>query len=338
MMNEILTGLQAWKVTDFKDESEWMSVFSEDEIREINAIAQEPEVPFPELLQMTKDDFHLPRISAKFNDIREHLEGGRGFAVLRGVPVQNYSLAQARMVFWALSVHMGTPQPQDKAGSLLHDVTNTGQKVAAAGEVRGFQTDDELTFHNDGGDAFMLLCLRTAEHGGVSKLVSVATIFNEILRTRPDLIDVLQQPFHFDTREQHPLGFKIQSIPVMNVHDAKVSALYKRRYINTAQRFDDVPRLTEEQVQALDLFESICRDPQVQLSFSMQPGDIQVGNNYGILHSRTKYQDYADPAPKRHLLRTWLTLPNGRLLPQVFEETREFRISYLSRQQSAHAE
>ena len=336
-MNEILTGLQAWKAADFKQESDWLSVFSNHELGEIDAISRGSEVPLAELLQMGKDDFSMPRVAEKFNVIREQLEGGRGFSVLRGVPVQHYSLPQARKVFWALSVHMGTPQRQDKAGSLLHDVTNTGKQVAKADEIRGFQTDDELSFHNDGGDAFMLLCLRTAEHGGVSKLVSVATIFNQILRTRPDLIDVLQRPFHFDTREQHPLGLRVQSIPIMNVHDGKVSALYKRRYIETAQRFDDVPRLSKEQIEAMDLFEKLCHDPDLQLSFSMQAGDIQVGNNYGILHSRTKYQDFPEPAPKRHLLRTWLTLPNGRVLPRVFENTREFRTSYLVRQESMRA-
>ncbi len=336
-MNKIFTGLQAWKSKDFQDESDWMSRFTADEISEMDRVAKGSSLPVEELLKKGRDDFAMPRIAAKFEEIREQLEGGRGFAVLRGVPVERYSLPQARQVFWALSVHMGTPQPQDKAGRLLHDVTNTGQKVASAAEVRGFQTDDELTFHNDGGDAFMLLCLRTAQSGGVSKLVSVSTIFNEILKTRPDLIDVLQQPFHFDTREQHPLGIKIQSIPVMNVHNGKVSALYKRRYIETAQRFDDVPKLSAAQIEALELFESLCRDPDVQLSFSMQPGDVQVGNNYGILHSRTKYQDYADPTLKRHLLRTWLTLPNGRQLPDVFQNAREFRYSYLDRQSRSSA-
>lgn len=330
-MSEIFTGLQAWKSTDFRDESDWVTRFTEGEISEMDRIASGSNIPIEELLDYGCDDFPMPQITEKFEDIRSQLEGGRGFAVLRGVPVERYSLSQARQVFWALSVHMGTPQPQDKVGRLLHDVTNTGQKVAANGEVRGFQTDDELTFHNDGGDAFMLLCLRTAQSGGVSKLVSVASIFNEIQKTRPDLIDVLQQPFHFDTREQHPLGLKIQSIPIMNVHDGKVSALYKRRYIETAQRFDEVPKLSSQQIEALELFESLCRDPEVQLSFSMQPGDVQVGNNYGILHSRTKYQDHVDPDLKRHLLRTWLTLPNGRALPEVFQNAREFRFSYLDR-------
>src|SRR5699024_3277722 len=97
-----------------------------------------------------------------------------------------------------------------------------------------------------------------------------------------------------------------------------LNVLYKRRYIELAQRFDDVPRLTEPQREALDLFDQLCSDPEFQLSFSMQPGDVQIGNNYSILHSRTRYTDHDDPAERRHLFRVWLTLANSRPLPEIF--------------------
>jgi hypothetical protein len=177
----------------------------------------------------------------------------------------------------------------------------------------------------------MLLCLKTAKSGGVSKLVSVAQVYNEVLKRRPELVEVLQQPFHFDTREQHPTGLKVQTSPILNFFDGRLSALYKRRYLLAAQRFPEVPRLTEAQQQAVQLVEEICNDPAIQLSFYMQPGDVQMANNYSVLHARSKYEDYDEPEQRRHLLRAWLTLPNGRPLPPAFEFTREFRTSYLSR-------
>jgi hypothetical protein len=36
------------------------------------------------------------------------------------------------------------------------------------------------------------------------------------------------------------------------------------------------------------------------------PGDIQLCNNYTILHSRTSFVDGPAPHQKRHLLRLWL--------------------------------
>ena len=36
-------------------------------------------------------------------------------------------------------------------------------------------------------------------------------------------------------------------------------------------------------------------------------GDIQWLKNAAILHSRTEFEDHAEPERKRHLLRLWLT-------------------------------
>ena len=70
--------------------------------------------------------------------------------------------------------------------------------------------------------------------------------------------------------------------------------------------------LSEQQIEALDLFEAICNEPKIQLSFYMEPGDIQIANNFSVLHARTKYEDFQEPDQKRHLFRIWLTLKNGR--------------------------
>lgn len=88
----------------------------------------------------------------------------------------------------------------------------------------------------------------------------------------------------------------------------------------------------------MQLVEALCNDPAIQLSFYMEPGDVQIANNYSVLHARTKYEDHDDPAERRHLLRAWLTLPNGRSLPPAFEYTREFRTSYLSRHPATTAQ
>src|SRR5690606_24294105 len=130
------------------------------------------------------------------------------------------------------------------------------------------------------------------------------------------------------TRGQHRGGLRVQTVPILNFFEGRLSALYKRRYLRLAQELPGVPRWTQPQAEAIELVEEICNDPQIQLSFSMEPGDIQVGNNYSILHARTKYQDHDEPERRRHLLRAWVTLPNGRPLPPVFGQTREFGTSY----------
>lgn len=327
-----LSGPATWKGAELKAGTEWLLYFTEPELQEIDATVKSLSDKYDNALDITPKDLNMPLVGRKLAAVREELENGRGFQVLRGLPVAKYSLAQNERLIWALSLLLGEPEEQDKQGNLIHSVYDKGKNLAENSAARGYETDQELTFHNDGGDAFMLLCLKTAVSGGVSKLMSVNQLFNEILRREPQLAKTLQQPFHFDTREQHPDGRKIESVPIFNFYDGKLSALYKRAYIDMAQRFPDVPRLSEEQIAALNLFDEICNEPDMQMSFSMEPGDIQVGNNYSVLHSRTKYLDHENPEDKRRLFRTWLTLPNGRALPPVFADTREFVHSYRRRQ------
>ena len=37
-------------------------------------------------------------------------------------------------------------------------------------------------------------------------------------------------------------------------------------------------------------------------------------NNHIVMHARTEFEDYPEPERRRHLLRTWLAVPNSRPL------------------------
>ena len=119
-----------------------------------------------------------------------------------------------------------------------------------------------------------------------------------------------------------------QTVPIFNFHDGRLSVLYKREYIELAQRFDGVPRLSEAQVEALDLLDAVC--DELAFEFSAAPGDVLVCSNYDVLHARSAYRDDAPGAP-RHMMRIWLSHPHGRPLPEVFATTREFVHSYRRR-------
>ncbi|HEY4372433.1 MAG TPA: TauD/TfdA family dioxygenase [Burkholderiales bacterium] len=326
-----ITTIDAWSGASLRGTQSWITHLSSAEIADIDHALSHAKTLNRDLFTLTRDDFPMPLMANRFAATRGELEGGRGFTLLRGLPIARYSVEEARLLFWGLSLHLGEPQEQDGAGNRMHNVTNTGMRVEKTNNVRSFQTDDELTFHCDGGDAFMLLCMKTAKSGGISKLVSAAHLYNEILRRRPDLIDVLQQPFHFDTRGQHLSGTRFQSVPIFNVFQGRLSMLYKRRYLRTAQEYPEVPKFTRGQQEAIDLIETLTNDPDVQLTFYMEPGDLQLANNYAVLHARSKYEDFDEPERRRHLLRAWVTLPNGRALPPAFAATREFGTSYARR-------
>ncbi len=326
-----MVGPQVWDRDTFQDSAAWVWPLAAAEVAELLEATRRARAAGLQPTVFGKDDFPTPLLDARLAAVRTELEEGKGFVVLRGLPVADLALDDARVLFWGLSLTLGHPEAQDGAGHRLHSVTNTGLKVDPSNSVRSYQTDDELTFHNDGGDAFMLLCLRTAKSGGVSRLISAATIYNQVLRQRPDLLPLLFEPWDFDTRGQHPMGLEIQPIPILNFFAGKLSVLYKRRYLLLAQGKPTVRRWSPAQAEAIELIESICREPANRLEVSMQAGDIQIGNNYAVLHARTSYQDHDSPDQRRHLLRGWMTLPNGRPLPPVFALSREFGPSYQRR-------
>ena len=66
------------------------------------------------------------------------------------------------------------------------------------------------------------------------------------------------------------------------------------------------------------MIDSICKREEFQLTMMFEPGDIQFLNNFVTLHTRTEFEDYADPMMKRHLLRLWFSPKNNRELSPGF--------------------
>jgi hypothetical protein len=318
---------------------EWIVRLRDDDLVQIDAALEAVTQSGLDLLAVRPTDFPLGSLADRMVSIRNDLEGGRGFALIRALPVDRYKQDDIERIFWGMGVHVGTPEPQDKAGNLLHHVRDTGNSIHRDANLRAYQTNMKIPFHNDGSDAFMLLCRCPAKSGGRSVMVSASSLYNEILRRRPDLVEALCEPFHFDARGQQPEGMpRCQVLPVFNIHEGRLNVMYKRDYIDLAQRFEESPRLSNKQIEALDLLDEIANDEEFRLEFDMEPGDTLVGNNYEILHSRTSFQDFHDLKRRRHMLRLWLTLPKGRPLPPIFETTREFRHSYARRKRTGNAD
>jgi hypothetical protein len=325
------SSIGGWKVSDLKRNKNWVFELTEHDQNELTTATDLAVKSGKELFDIKLADFPLHNLKKKIELAKSQLEVGFGFVLFRNLPVSYYNDDSIKVMFWGFGQYFGFPEPQDKAGSLLHVVTDTGASVQNSDNIRGFQTNQELQFHTDGGDAFGLLCVRAAKKGGLSKLVSSVAIFDQIERIRPDLAIELQKKFHFDTRTQNPNESKYQSVPIFIKHDGLVSALYKRQYIETAQRFSEIPRLTSKQKEALDLVDTLCNSDEFCFDIKLKPGDMEIANNATTFHSRENYQDYEDVNKRRCMLRLWLSLYDGRPLPDEFKNTREWEPTFKRR-------
>ncbi|HEY0761179.1 MAG TPA: TauD/TfdA family dioxygenase [Pyrinomonadaceae bacterium] len=299
------------------DETDWMEEISADQIGEVEAAVRELERSGVEIEKLKTA---LPMLAPTLREWLDEVLNGRGFVLIRRLPVERWTRKQAAIAFLIIGAHLGNLRMQNAAGHLLGHVRDLG-KSSDDPNTRIYQTRERQTFHTDSCDVVGLLCLQTAKSGGLSSLVSSTTIFNEMRRRRPDLLKLLLEPIETDRRGEVPEGGRPYfNIPVFNYHDGLVSAIYQRQYIESARRFPGVAPLTPSYIEALNLFDELANDPKLNLMMELQPGDIQLVHNHTILHDRTAFEDYPEPERKRHLLRLWLAPPSARPLPEVYAE------------------
>ncbi len=313
----LVEGRSAWIGAELARHPEtWTYQLSATEIAELEAAAAA--VRGRDLAGLGRDDFALPTLGPVLENMREEVLHGRGFVLIRGLPVEGKPIEDSAAAYWAIGTRFGNPRSQNAMGHLLGHVRDLGLATADP-NVRTYQTTERQHFHTDSCDIVGLLCLKTARQGGLSSIVSSMAMYNKMARTRPDLAARLFLPFPTDRRGEVPVGEKPYfDIPVYNDFAGHLSAIYSGTYIRSGQRFPDARRLTAEDIEALDLFDDLANDKGLRLDMELRPGDMQFLHNHTCLHDRTAFIDWPEPERKRHLLRLWLAAPGARPLPEVF--------------------
>ena len=318
-----IAGPSAWVGADMKHrEAEWAYRLSPAEIAEIDAAVRTVQARGLDLAAITRADFPLPTLGPVLDRLRGDVLDGRGFVLLRGLPVEDRPIEENATAYWGLGAYFGSARSQNGKGHLLGHVYDLGKGLSETNPtIRSYATAERQRFHIDRADLVALLCLRRAKSGGASAIVSSMTLHNVMAERRPDLLERLYQPFPTDRRGEVPEGKgPFYEAPVFNPHDGYVSVLYSRLHIGSSQRFPEARRLTPEDMEALEMFGDLAGDPELRLDMNFMPGDIQILHNHTILHARSGYEDWPEVERKRHLLRLWLCPPDARPLPPVFAE------------------
>ncbi len=315
------TNAAAWYGPDMAARTDWLMQLSAADVAEIEAASAALVAKNADIATIVARDFPLPTLGPKLKRrAKDEVLDGRGFLLIRGLPVERWNLQESATAYFGLGSHLGSARSQNAKGHVLGHVQDLGLS-AADPNVRIYQTNARQTFHTDSCDVVALLCLKTAQSGGLSALVSSTTIFNEMRRQRPDLLALLFAPIATDRRGENDAGDKpFFEIPVFTWHRGFLNAIYQRQYIDSAQRFPEAPRLTAAHGEALDLFDRLAEDPKLNMLMEFRPGDVQLVHNHTLLHDRTGFVDWPEPERRRHLLRLWLAADDARPLPDVFAE------------------
>ena len=317
----LIEGPSAWLGRDLRSrEDEWIYRLSPNEIAEIEAATAAARACGLDIAEIRPADFPLPNLGTKLDRLREEVLNGRGFVLLRGLPVDDRPIAGSAAAYCGIGSYFGNPRSQNAMGHLLGHVRDLGLATSDP-NVRTYQTTERQHFHTDSCDIVGLLCLKTARSGGLSSIVSSMAIYNEMATRRPDLVRRLFQSFPTDRRGEVPEGKKpFFEMPVYNDYAGYLSAIYSGTYIRSAQRFPEARQLSAEDLEALEMLDTLANDSDLRLDMELRPGDMQFLHNHTVLHDRTAFLDWPEPERKRHLLRLWLAAPGARPLPPVFAE------------------
>jgi len=283
-----------WKRRDFPDESSWS--FNLSAADQVALVAYAHGGDSEDLAD------HFKAAAQRWGAILTH---GPGFVRLRRFPTDVLNHEQIERAYLGLGHLLGEPVGQDRHANVITHICDERQPPAPG--VRKYRTNLRQDFHSDGSDVVGLLCLHPAKIGGESKIVSAHAVYNSVLRRAPHLLDVMYQPMPWDRNDEQSAGeppfFELQ--PITDI-DGAPRLFFIAWYIRDSQRHPAAPRLTSDQLAALDLVESIANDPEFHIEMRFDPGDIQLLNNTTVLHAREAYVDDDDPANRRHLLRLWL--------------------------------
>ena len=316
---EPVAGPGVWYGGELARSDDWIRPFAAHELDEIDAAVRIFTSTATSLDTLSPASFPLPSLGPVLRQVLNELLEGRGFILLRGLPVERMTREEQAIAYLGLGAWLGRFRSQNAKGHLLGHVKDLGLDIRDP-NVRYYQTSRKLEYHTDSVDVVGLLCLKAAKAGGESYLASSMTVYNEALKRNRDLLAPLFEPFPTDRRGEVPEGMKPWfDIPIFHRHAGKLSCIYVRQYIESAQKhFPDARRLSAEQRAGMDLVDEICNDPGVHLSMDFRPGDIQLLHNHQILHSRGDFENWPEPERHRHLLRLWLAPAAGRPLPGIF--------------------
>lgn len=306
----------AWKAASFKSSADYSLRLTDAERAEmVAAVRALPDAGRPQ--ETTAADYAMPALKPRLQAAFEDVRNGRGFVVIKGLPVDALSKDEFISAVWGIGRHFGDPLSQNTSGDLIGHVVDASAEDATP---RMYRSNLELRPHNDITAMISLACWHKSETGGASVIVSAVTVHDELCKHHPEVLAPLYRGFHYHQVGEEAPGeppVTRERVPLFAVRDGQLSSRYLRSNLVAGHRALDMP-LTQDEIAALNTFDAVATAPENRLAFFLERGDMLVVNNYTVMHARTSFKNYPEPERKRHLVRLWLDRPGFRNVPGEF--------------------
>jgi len=309
-----VTHPSAWRGCDLATDRSWVVELTPAQSGELERVAQRALGRGGVVTSLGRKYFAFGYCEDVLEDVRERVVDGPGFVLVRGLPVAGRGRELIRAMYWALGTRIGYGVTQNLQGDLLAEITDRGYDVNNL-DVKPSQTNAEQRPHTDPADIVALLCVNAARSGGLSRIASTMAIYNAVLENHPEYLEWLHRGFHHNLRGDAsaaaPLGCTPKPIPVYRYFKGALSCVFNASTIKEAQRRMGA-LVPEAEMEAIDYMVGLAKSDEYRLDMDFRPGDLQVVNNYTVMHWRTEFSDWPEPDRKRLLYRLWLKADNLR--------------------------
>lgn len=257
------------------------------------------------------DDFADPAIVRLMDAVADRLDRGPGAAILTGLDIDALGQDVFVQAVAGLMQRLGELAPQSPRGDRIGYV----QKERNNPNARGYTADIELNAHTDFHEIVALASVRTAPEGGggESGLTSFAGLRRVLAEENPEILPLLAEGFPHDSSAAGLMSDG--PVPLIAEVDGMVSGYHQPLFMKAAERALGAP-MSPEMKDAAALFADVANRPDVQLNFTLKPGEIMVWHNFRVMHARAKFND--TPEQSRLLIRFWVNPKRHVPLPPVF--------------------
>lgn len=288
-------------------------------LAEVDAAVEQIRLRKVTLQTIEQEDFRVPSFAKDVADLRRRLDDGLGLIVIRGLRLERWSPEEIEMVYWGFGNYLGRVMRQNLRGERLDKVKNLGE-TNVTDPYRIIETNQHFQPHTDNGmleprppHYLGLMCIRNADNGGESLLISAYSIHNTIRTERPHYLPRLYQPFAIEppVEQRLPGREPLWRKPVFEWDGRDLTIHYIRYLMDPGMvRAGTPPSAAETEI--LDYIDSILRRDELLFQYQLKPGEILIENNLRNLHGRTAFEDQAAAGKGRELRRIWLWRRHGR--------------------------
>lgn len=261
--------------------------------------------------EITREQFSHPDLDAFLERSAAELKRGAGVVFVRGIPVDEFSLEEIRLLYWGIGTHFGFALSQSVIGDLMGDVMHR------PGSKRGYTGDQELGLHTDYTEIGALLCIQAAKEGGDNTFVSSLALWDIIEREHPEYMPVLKRGFRtwrMDEHREEQEPVTPYYVPVFAEQNGLRSVYWSWLTADATARFLGQPLSALEAAAVRFIYEVLSRE-ELKFTSRLDRGEIVFFNNFEVLHSRSSFTQWDEPDKARHLLRLWLQCEPQRPIP-----------------------